>query len=573
MKKNPLIIVRPENCQGCNACVRHCRAKEANKTVMLEDGRFITTVNPDKCIACGECVRVCEHGARDYVDDTAEAMEFITKNKAIIIAAPAIKTTFPDRWKNILNFFRSKGCEIYDVSFGADICTWAHLKALETKRVGTQRVDKLITQPCAAIVNYIELYQPQLLKYLSPIHSPMLCEVVYLRKYENKTAPIIALSPCVAKKTEFEETGLVKFNLTFKKLKEYFERNEIRIPLDDGNNFDYDFDGTQGQLGSIYPRPSGLMENLLAHDPSLLITAREGVQTVYDYLDTLAKAMNEGKETLIPAISDVLSCQQGCNIGAGTGTTLSQLEILRIMHTIEECARDRREIKNGGIRKFFRGAEDTLFKRFDEILKLDDFTRKYERGEASPEPTDEELEPIFLSMNKRTDAERHLNCNACGNVSCREMAIAIYRGLNIPENCNIFAKQHLHMQHQELTEKHSQLSDVADTCKEISEKLLGDVKQITGKMADIRDANDVTTEKAKQVSDLLQNVVKFCEANPEMNEDTTGQLINILNITLEAFNNLDRKVQSSSMNTLSVDACIMQIQDLVGDLNKTLTAE
>ena len=54
-----IIIVRPDKCVGCNACVRACPAPEANITKMLEDGRFITNVNSDKCISCGECVKVC----------------------------------------------------------------------------------------------------------------------------------------------------------------------------------------------------------------------------------------------------------------------------------------------------------------------------------------------------------------------------------------------------------------------------------------------------------------------------------------------------------------------------------
>ena len=75
-----IIVVAPDKCVGCNACVRNCPAQEANVTKMLEDGRFVTTVNPDRCISCGECVRTCQHGARDYLDDTDDFMRFIERN-------------------------------------------------------------------------------------------------------------------------------------------------------------------------------------------------------------------------------------------------------------------------------------------------------------------------------------------------------------------------------------------------------------------------------------------------------------------------------------------------------------
>ncbi|MGN0595119.1 MAG: 4Fe-4S binding protein, partial [Hominimerdicola sp.] len=81
------IIVRPEKCVGCNACVRVCPAPEANMTRQLDDGRFVTTVNPDKCINCGECVKSCNHNARDYLDDTEECINRMEKDKMIIVAA------------------------------------------------------------------------------------------------------------------------------------------------------------------------------------------------------------------------------------------------------------------------------------------------------------------------------------------------------------------------------------------------------------------------------------------------------------------------------------------------------
>ena len=131
-----IIIVKPDKCVGCNACVRACPASEANMTKILEDGRFVTTVNSDRCIACGECVKACNHGARDYLDDTDAAMSRIMKGeKLVILATPAIKSVYPTRWKSILDWFKKKGCIIYDVSLGADICTWAHLRAIENKKV------------------------------------------------------------------------------------------------------------------------------------------------------------------------------------------------------------------------------------------------------------------------------------------------------------------------------------------------------------------------------------------------------------------------------------------------------
>lgn len=554
---NELIVVKPDKCVGCNACVRTCPAPEANITKMLDNGKFVTTVDTKKCIACGECVRNCMHGARDYVDDTFEAMNAIKKGKVIVIAAPALKSVFPKKWKSILNWFKSQGCLIYDVSFGADICTWAHLRAIENGSI-----KNVITQPCAAIVKYIETYQPTLLPNLSPIHSPMLCGVIYIKKYLKLDYPILALSPCIAKKNEFTETRFVNYNVTFKKLNEYFDKHSIKIPVDFSDDYKYDFDGEQGQMGAIYPRAGGLRDNLWLHDPDINITTSEGVHKVYPELDMLAFLPDAMK----PEVFDVLSCEYGCNVGAGTGTSKTIFNVMRVMRDVEKEAKTRRKT-SGGI---FRGAEDKLFKKFDEELSVTDFIRKYRGAILTKAPSDTELEPIFKIMGKHTEEDKNYNCHACGYRSCKDMAIAIFRGLNTPDNCIVHAKSVLLAHHSELTKKHAQLAEITDKCKELSGDMQRDMSRITGDISDIRGANSTTLERANKVQDLLNNIVTFCQSSNTMNESNVKQLINILNTTIGAFENLYTSVNQSTSGTESVDNYISQINGLVNEINTIL---
>ncbi len=563
-KPRELIIVKPEKCVGCNACIRTCPAPEANitKTIKDDSGKVIksvTTVNPEKCIACGECVRNCSHGARDYVDDTTEAMDAVMRSKErfIVIVAPAIKTVFPTTWKTILEWFRRHNCLIFDVSRGADICTWAHLRAIQSGRV-----KNVVTQPCAAIVKYVEVYQPALLRNLSPIHSPMLCEVAYIRKYLHYEERIIALSPCVAKKNEFMETGMVDFNVTFKKLMEYFGKVGVPIHEDFAEDFRFDFEDAQGQLGAIYPRIGGLRDNLWMHDPDINITTSEGVGKVYRELNEYA-TLSESKK---PEVFDVLSCEFGCNVGAGTGQTRTIFDIGETMREVEKEAKSRRKTTGG----FFRGAEDKLFKQFDELLNIKDFMRDYKTGIPSYVPSDAELDEVFESMGKHTEEDRHYNCHACGYTSCKEMATAIFRGLNTPDNCIVHAKSVLMEHHTELTAKHSDLSEIAESCKGISEQMQKDMERITGSMGVIRNANKSTTERADAVKSLLQNVVAFCEGSKNMNESDMQTLVGILKTTLDAFKNLYDDLKTSTGSTLSVDSNILKLNDLVREINASL---
>lgn len=559
---NELIIVKPELCVGCNSCIRECPAPEANRTVEISPGKFVTTVNPDKCTACSECVKTCSHGARDYIDDTAEAMAEISKSQVIVMAAPGMKAVFPNKWKNILNWFRKQGCQIYDVSFGADICTWAHLRAIEADSKA------VITQPCPAIVKYIETYQPKLINNLSKIHSPMLCEAVYIKKYLHKDNKILALSPCVAKKNEFAETGLIDYNVTFKKLMEYFDINGVNIyDDDDPSDYTYEFDGGQGLYGAIYPEPGGLMKNLQMHIPDMNVVTAEGVHNVYAKLDKYAKI----DDALKPQVFDVLSCEYGCCVGGGTGYTkedgASIFELMNTMLEVGKEAKSRRKTVGGF---FGRGGKDMLFKRFDEELDITDFIRTYIAGIPTRIPTAAELEPIFEQLGKTTEKDRKLNCNACGHRTCTNMAIAIFRGLDVPRNCAIHAKNIAQAQTTEISEKHTELSEIADRCKVISDEMINDMKNITENMKTIRDANTATKDRANNVHDLLNNVIMYCESNDTMSSSEMEQLVQILQTTLSAFDNLTDSIKKSNGSTLSVDSYVLKIDNLVNDINNIL---
>lgn len=552
-----IIIVRPDKCVGCNACVRACPAPEANMTKTLEDGRFVTTVNSERCISCGECVKVCNHGARDYLDDTDAAMSRIMKGeKLVILATPSIKSVYPTRWKGILDWFKKKGCLIYDVSLGADICTWAHLRAIENKKVGN-----IITQPCAAIVKYIETYQPKLLTNLSPIHSPIACACVYIKKYQKRTQPIAVLSPCIAKKNEFMDTGVADFNVTFGKLNEYFDRNDIRIPTHSDNDFEYDFEDQQGQLGGIYPRPGGLRDNLWQHDPDINITTSEGAHKVYPELDLYA-GMPEFKH---PEVFDVLSCEFGCNIGPGSGTTQTVFDVMATMRQYENNAKSRRKTTGR-----FRGDEDKLFKKFDEDLKLTDFMRNYKPSKPTPIPTEKQLEGIYEIMGKHTEQERRYDCHACGYKSCREMAMAIYRGLNTPDNCVVHAKSVLVAKHSALATQHEKLAEITNECLALSDKLKTDVDNIVKNMTTIGESTQATSDRAGVVNNLLKNVVTFCNSNSTMDAGTVKQLVSILETTISAFSALDDNVNTTNESSSIINKSIGEITSVVDKINEEL---
>ncbi len=553
---NDIIVVKPEKCVGCNACIRSCPAPEANISKMLENGRFITSVNSDKCIACGQCIRACNHGARDYIDDTRVCMQRLDKDKTIILVHPAIRAVFPNHWISILNWFKKKGCMIYDVSFGADICTWAHLRSLENQKIG-----KIIAQQCPAVVKYIQTYQPGILKNLSPVHSPVACAVAYIKKYLRRTNPIAVLTPCIASKNEFVETGLVEYNVTFKKLKEYLDSNGIVIHTNSDQEFEYRFDDQQGQLGAIYSRPAGFRDNLLLHDPELNILTSEGTSKVYHDLDTYANVSDIKR----PDVFDTLSCEFGCNLGPAAETKNSSFDVMKIMRDIEKDAKSRRKTN------VFRPGEDKLFKKFDEELSIDDFLRTYKTGNTSPVISEKQLDVIYKLMGKNTDAEKCYDCRACGYNSCHDMATAICRGLNTPNNCVVHAKSELTEKHNQLISNQEKFTENKEICLTLSKELYSRMNSIKTNLAAISESTNKTSERSRVVNDLLTNIITFCQNNDALNAEGINQMIVILETTLKAFNALDENIDTTTRSSGLITQSVAEIKELIESINKTLS--
>ncbi|MBQ5314552.1 MAG: 4Fe-4S binding protein [Oscillospiraceae bacterium] len=441
-----MINVIADKCIGCNACIRVCPVPNANRY----DGKVVH-VNDDKCIRCGECVKNCQHGARYYTDGLEEMMRLIKTKKVSLVVAPAIKTAMDGKWRHVLQWLKDMGVnEVYDASFGADICTYLHLEYVKQNPNA-----KIISQPCAAIVNYAEKHKPELLPKLSPVHSPLLCTAVYVKKYLGNHDTLIGLTPCIAKGDEFANTGYISLNVTFRRLMEYIE--EHHVVLGKGHS-PFEFSKARGFDGAFYPIPGGLKECLKVFAPDLSVTTSEGVQKIYEDLDTYL----ETSPSKLPTVYDVLSCEFGCNSGAGAIEKFDMFNSYDIMMKVKGFA-----AKNKKNERF----HTKIFRD----LELKDFIRTYQNRCTDKLPTMHELDPVFNSMGKFTEADRHIDCHACGYKSCKHMAMSVFAGNNTPNNCIMFEKQQMQDMKARLEARHGKLQDsvtqIHDSLESLTEKI------------------------------------------------------------------------------------------------------
>ena len=169
-----------------------------------------------------------------------------------------------------------------------------------------------------------------------------------------------------------------------------------------------------------------------------------------------------------------------------------------------------------------------------------------------------------------TEEDRSYDCHACGYATCRDMAIAIYRGLNTPDNCIVHAKSVLLARHSVLNRQNEKLAEITEEVLALSDKLKENVSKITDNMQNIGESTSATSDRAAVVKDLLENVVSFCNDNSTMDADSVSQLTSILETTIDAFSALDDNVTITNESSETINASINDIISLVGDINEVL---
>ncbi len=516
-----MINVIANKCIGCNACIRVCPVPNANRY----DGNVVH-VNTDQCIRCGECVKNCQHGARYYTDDLEQLLELIKTTSVSLVVAPAIKTAMDGKWRHVLQWLKDMGVhEIYDASFGADICTYLHLEYVKKNPAA-----KIISQPCAAIVNYAEKHKPELLPKLSPVQSPLMCTAIYVRKYLGSNDTIIGLTPCIAKGDEFRNTGIVSGNVTFKRLSEYIEKNNI--PLGTGHS-PFEFTKARGFDGAFYPIPGGLKECLKVFAPDLSVATSEGVQKVYEDFETYL----ETDPSKVPTVYDVLSCEFGCNSGAGVAEKFDMFNSYDIMMKVKGFASKRKKNER---------FHTKLFKQ----LKLEDFLRSYVNRSTDSIPTMAQLESVFNSMGKYTESDRHVDCHACGFKSCKHMAMTIYAGNNTPNNCIMFEKKQMAEMKNNLESRHASLQDAVAQIHSSLEILTSKIQPIAENTAE----NTAQNESIKNDMSVISRDI----SSVSNRADGIATAVDSISASIEEYTKILEKISAiaGQTNILAINASI-----------------
>lgn len=506
------LIFTNDKCIGCNKCISVCPVIVANRAVMTKEGFQRIEVDGDKCIACGACFDACEHNAREFVDDTEEFFAALAKGERIsILWAPAFAANYPNEYKKILGGLKKMGANrIISVSFGADITTWGYIKY-----ISEHHFTGGISQPCPAIVNYVEHYIPELIPKLIPVQSPLMCAAIYAKKYLNITDKLAFISPCIAKKDEINDPknkGYVSYNVTFDHLIQYVRKHNIKAePAPDEIEYG---------LGSIYPMPGGLKENVYWFcGEEVFIRQIEGEKHAYEFLEDYRKRVLAGKR--LPFMVDALNCSKGCIYGTGIEENKTETDdILYELQAIKEASKSNRKSSAWARKATPAQRLKSLNKQFAR-LDLKDFMREYidkSNGNKIQIPNSSELSAIFADMKKNTTISQHINCSACGYDTCVEMATAIHNKCNNKNSCVHYIKNMAEQEKERIQEisyeveaKNDEMAKKNATIEEMVGEAYGEFNTLNISIDEMIDGNNNNAEESTNISMAMMKVVNFCD--------------------------------------------------------------
>ncbi len=502
-----VIGIREENCTNCHQCIAVCPVK-----VCSNGSGAVIKFNNRLCIGCGRCIEVCvrSHGgseaksARFAIDDAARFKHDLPGQEIIALVAPSAQSNFP--LSKLITALNQLGIQqVYDVALGAEITVACYHDLIEQGSAPYP----MISTPCPSVIRYIRLNHPKLIDHLAPVGSPVSNLAAYVRR-QHPQARLAFISPCLEKRREFQETGMVDYNVTFRSLQTILDQRGIVLDsLPDG-----EFDSpAEAGIATNFSTPGGLKESYLYHYPdtkSSSIARMEGMYVFRKYLPDLERAIAAGKDYL-PRIIDILSCDHGCNMGIGCinkikGEAEHAIATRAEQATIDDKANQQLEEWlahiTGQMSFEYRGYSDLSSQYLLEI------------------PSEDQLQVIYGRLFKETEKDFR-NCAACGYNSCYQMAVAVFNGLNKIENCHLYQEKKLIKEQQALQSMHDELSNVFRAMSDgvimldhegrIRQSNLSAQKMLGHRNRELKgiDINEIISGKAKLIPGLLNDGETF----------------------------------------------------------------
>ena len=377
-----VLRLKKSNCKNCYKCIRHCPVKSirfsANQAHIVGE----------ECILCGQCFVVCPQNAKQIADGT-EIVRVLLDGTAPVVAslAPSFAAYFDHigfaALKAALQQLGFTSAE--ETALGATL-----VKREYEKQLQEQSMDVIISSCCHSVNLLIRKYYPELIKYLSPVVSPMIAhsQDIKRRMPEAKT---VFIGPCLSKKDEAENSP-VDAVLTFDELSRMFAAaNIVPEPV---------LDSAKESRARLFPTVGGILKTMDIPDTGYTCLTVDGTDNCKAALADIAAG------NLHKCFLEMSACSGSC-IG---GPVMEKYNNSPVRHYQAVTT--------------FAGKQDFAVTQPEASALV---RRHSYIGVPSTVPSEAEISSILAKTGK-TSKEDELNCGSCGYNTCREKAIAVYHG-------------------------------------------------------------------------------------------------------------------------------------------------
>ncbi|MDR2445702.1 MAG: 4Fe-4S binding protein [Treponema sp.] len=386
-------------CKDCFKCLRECPVK----AIKFENRQ--AQIVEERCILCGTCTSVCPQNAKKVNSELAKIEAILAGGgQAIASVAPSFASSFGVQSFSMMRLAIAKLGFAYaeETAVGAEAVSAAYVRLLET-----HEYKNFITSACPAINRMIQAYYPGALKYLAPVDSPMTAHGKLL-KQRFPNAKIVFIGPCIAKKREAAESGIIDAVLTFEELSQLFANRNIALErAADVNTGD---GGESVNRARRYPISRGIIKSFINPPDEYEYVAVDGVKRCFEALEDI--------ETYSGLFIEMNCCEYGCVNGPC---------ILKNPGGAIKANKEIRDYANKNAANM-AAAGKTAARSLDLLVKRPSLHLHF----ATPGERDIQF---ILAKSGKLKPEDELNCGACGYSTCREKALSVFNGLADIEMC------------------------------------------------------------------------------------------------------------------------------------------
>ncbi len=377
-----LLKLKKSNCKNCYKCIRNCPVKS------IKFSGNQAHIVPEECILCGECYVVCPQDAKQIKDET-EIVKVLLQGSDPVVAS--IAPSFAAYYDGV--GIKALGDALIALGFeaGEETAIGATMVKREYEKLADKaEMDNIITTSCPAINTLVQKYYPNLCGYLAPVMTPMAAHCTDIKR-RMPNAKTVFIGPCLAKKAE-AEIDSIDACLTFDELTAMLDKANITLAQQADND--------ECSRARLFPTEGGILDTMTKRNPDYTYMTVSGTENCMDVLKDLQAG------NIHHCFVEMSSCAGSCISGP----------IMRKYH--DSPLRHYQAIRRYAGEKDFEVVQPTsqyINAGYDSAPLLE------------PLPSEEQIKEIFKEMGKHSK-EDELNCGTCGYNTCRDKAIAVFRG-------------------------------------------------------------------------------------------------------------------------------------------------